>query len=219
MITPADKSYKATKRLLQGNAELAYPFDRLAAWISKTWKVRVLNVIYGRVRYPRTPRLEVIVERRADAAKFDRSPAQYDERKQHAVATKFVKLIADMPVRRFEVDRLFVVFSAFAPIARAEADGRLTASDVDAFQRRIGNPDLWEISRFGGHATFFFYTDEQVARSKAIGLEDDYARRYFYLVKPHDEFNYLSIDDYRITFDSKENLDKNYHGNWYFYYK
>lgn len=219
MITPADKSYKATKRLLQGRAKLAYPFDRMVAWISKTWKVRVLNVIYDRVSQTRIPRLEVVLASHADAEKFDRSAAQYDDRKQNAVATKFSKLIADMPGRPFEVDRLFVIFSAFAPIARAEADGLITAADIDNFMLRIGNPDLWKISRFGGHATFFFYTNQQVARHKAAGLEADYARRYFYLVKPHDEFDYLSIDDYRISFDSKENFDKNYQGNWYYYYK
>ncbi|MCC9606824.1 hypothetical protein LOC69_13060 [Blastopirellula sp. JC733] len=191
----------------------------MAAWISKIWNSRVLNVVYERVGPTAIPRLEVVLEDHADVERFCVGPLQYDTRKQNAIATKFLKLIADVPDGTFEVDRLFVIFSAFAPIAREEADNHLTKSDIANLLVRIGNPDLWTINRFSGHATFFFYTEEQVARYKVVGLEEEYAHRYYYLVKPYDEFGYLSLDDYRINFDSKENFDKKFQSSWFYYYR
>ncbi len=41
---------------------------------------------------------------------------------------------------------------------------------------------------------------------------------YFNILKKYDEFDYIKMEDFSIAFDSKENLDKNYKGNWYFYY-
>lgn len=214
MITPADEAYKSTKRLLQGSDALAYPFDQLAAWISKTWDVRVLNVVYKYLDNVQAPRLQVILEQNADV-----EPLCYDKQKQDAVATRFLELLADWSGCPFRVDGLFVVFSAFAPIALAEADGRLTDEDIDNFLGQLGNPELWTIQRFFGNAIFFFYTEEQVARSTAKGLQEDYARRYFDLLEPYDEFDCLKECDYRITFDSKQNLDKKYRGRWADYFR
>ena len=42
---------------------------------------------------------------------------------------------------------------------------------------------------------------------------------YFEILRPYDEFDYLSGDDFAVNFDSKQNFDENYESNWYYYYK
>ena len=218
MITSSDKEYKATKRLVQGKGQIAAPYNELAAWIGEKWGVNVLNVIYDRRNKIHAPRIQVILEHHDEAQLFH-DGFNFDQTKQQAIAAQFLEIINSQPDHKFDVDGLFVVFSAFAPIAREEADGKISDREIDALKQRIDNPDLWEISRCFGYVTFMFYTDAQAKEYGAKGKKTEYARMYFEVLKRYDEFDYLCEDDFTIAFDSKQNFDDNYESNWYYYYK
>jgi hypothetical protein len=70
LIKSSDSEYEATKRIKQGKARLAAPFDELAAWISERWSVTVLNVIYDGRNALHPPRIQVILEHEAEAQGF-----------------------------------------------------------------------------------------------------------------------------------------------------
>jgi len=217
MITHSDSEYRATKRLKLGAARLAPPFDEMGAWVSATWHVTVLNVIYDPKSDHLAPRLQVILEHESDARTFS-DGVNFEESKQQAIAAHFRELVRSQP-SRYETQGMFVVLSAFAPIAKQEADSRISDEDVKALQARIGDPHLWCISRCFGRVTFMFYTDEQIVERQADGSKDSYARSYFAMLKGYDEFGYLTIDNFSIAFDSKENFDRNYQGSWFYYYR
>ena len=218
MITSSDGEYKATKRIKQGKKRVHAPFGELAQWIDTEWKVTVLNVIYDRANALRAPRLQVILEHEAHARKFHRG-VNFDKDKQSAIAARFLEIIGRDNAHAFDVDGLFVVFSAFSPLAREEADSQISVDEVQALKARIGNPDIWEISRCFGHVTFFFFTDDQVKHYEAEGKKKEYAKMYFGLLKPHDEFGYLREEDFNVDFDSKQNFDEKYESNWFYYYR
>ena len=217
MIGYQDEEYQATKLVKLGDAWLEPPFDELAEWISETWQVTVLNVIYDRRNELHAPRLQIILEHAADAGKF-RDGLNFDDGKQAAIVDRFCEMVSTRP-NDFDVTGLFVVFSAFAPIAHEEADARISEEDVEALRLQIGDPELWYISRFFGRVTFFFYTNQQVKKRETNGSRAAYARSYFALLKPHDEFGYLREDEFTVAFDSKQNFDRNCNGNWYKYYR
>lgn len=216
MIRYQDEEYQATKLIKQGDAYLEPPFDDLAEWISETWQVTVLNIISDRRNELHAPRLQVILEHAADVRKFE-DGLNFDHGKQAAIVDRFRELVSSRP-SDFDVTGLFVVFSAFAPIALEEADDQISKEDVEALRLQMGDPELWCISRFFGKVTFFFYTDQQVKKRDASSRAA-YARSYFALLKPHDEFGYLSEDEFSVAFDSKQNFDRNYRGNWLNYYR
>jgi hypothetical protein len=220
LITSSDSEYQATKLIKQGKARLGAPFTELAAWISDRWGVTVLNLIYDRplIAHRHTPRIQVILEHEAEALEF-RDGFNFDRRKQEEIASKLHRIIRRDSYREYDAEGLLVAFSAFAPIAQEEADGRISESEMDALKKSIGNPDLWVISRFFGHVTFMFYTDAQAKEYAAKGKQSEYARRYFDILKPKDEFDYIAQDSFTVAFDSKQNFDDNYQGNWYYYYK
>ncbi len=175
-------------------------------------------MIYDRANDLHAPRLQVIVEHHDDAEKF-RDGYNFDSNKQRSIAAQFLKIINRQPSHGYDVDGLFVVFSAFAPLAREEANGKLSEDEIEALKNQLANPDLWVISRFFGHVTFMFYTDAQVVKHEANGQKEAYARKYLEILKPNDEFGYLSADNFTVSFDSKQNFDDNYNSNWYWYYK
>jgi hypothetical protein len=88
----------------------------------------------------------VIVEHQDDAQKF-RDGYNFDKQKQKSIASQFFEMINRQPAHGYDVDGLFVVFSAFAPIAKEEADSRLSEEQIESLKNQIANPDLWAISR------------------------------------------------------------------------
>jgi hypothetical protein len=218
LVTIYDPEYHATKLLVQGKAALEPLFAEMADWIAGMWHVKVLNVIHDEVDAPeRRPRLQVILEHTHERQKFF-DGLNFDPVKQQAIAARFAKLVTSQ--RRsapHDTDRLLVVFSAFAPLAREEADSRIPDDEVNALQRRIADPDLWTIHRCFGRVTFMFYTDEQARKCVEDGRRDTYADRYFELLQKHDEFGYLRRSRFSIECDSKANFDSNYASSWFYY--
>ena len=179
----------------------------------------VLNVIYDGARKSlHAPRVQVILELDREAKQF-RDGLNFDRAKQKAIASKFVEIVSCDKNHGYDLEGLFVVFSAFAPLACEDADNQISDKEVEALKVRIGNPDLWVISRFFGYVTFMFYTDSQAQQYAEIGKKEEYASEYFQILKPYDEFGYLDQSRFRVKLDSKENFDQNYQGNWFYYYK
>jgi hypothetical protein len=218
MVSIFDNEYKATKRIKQGVAKLSPPFDELARWIAATWRVSVLNVIHDGRDSTHAPRLQVILEETADSMKFF-SGVNFDPAKQQAIKDHFIKLIPRGESTRYETDGLFVVFSAFAPLAREEADAQIPKDEIEALKVQIANPELWEISRCFARVTFFFFTNAQVKRHLDAGKKALYSKMYFALLKPRDEFGYLHESSFSVDFDSKENFDENFNSSWFNYYR
>lgn len=175
-------------------------------------------MIYDRRNNLHAPRLQVILEHQRDAEKFH-DGINFDATKQQAIKAHFLNILNRQPSHGYDDTGLFVVFSAFVPIAKEEADSKLSEQQIEDLKNRLGNPDLWVISRCFGNVTFMFYTDEQAAKHEADGKKKEYAARYFEILKVNDEFEYLTAEDFAVRFDSKQNFDNNFEGNWYFYYK
>ncbi|HSF66558.1 MAG TPA: hypothetical protein VLA67_03910 [Nitrospiraceae bacterium] len=219
MILPSDDNYQETKRLKRSGAPLKSPFKEIAEWIAAEYRVRILNVVYDTVTYDR-PRLIVILETQKDALKLqDGASGDFNKIDQRRVHERFETILAEQDDHRFNVEGLFVIFAAFEPVARMEANESVTKEELDRLKLKLNNKDLWEISRLFESVTFFFYTDAQVRKYEAAGLRDLYADEYARLLQAYDEFGYFQKRGVSANFDSKENFDTNYQSNWYYYYK
>jgi hypothetical protein len=119
----------------------------------------------------------------------------------------------------YNTRNVLVIFDAFEPIAKEEANQRVPEEKIQELKSKLNIKDLWEISRFFSRTTFFFYTDEQVEESTRNGIKERLAEEYYKLVKYYDDFDYINKQDFSISLDSKENFDKNYDSNWFYYYR
>jgi hypothetical protein len=218
MISVTDREYVETKRIKQGLKQLEAPFDVLSSWIESTWHVHVLNVVFDPSSPLHGPRIQVILESERDLCVFQ-PEVNFDADKQAAIKAKYLELLRGASASLDDEKGLFVVFSAFAPLARQEADARIRDEEVEALRQSIGDPDLWKIARCFSRVTFFFHTDEQARRGERDGRLAAYSRCYLELLKPHDEFGYIVADRFSVDFDSKENFDQNYAGSWFYYYR
>ncbi|SDF84054.1 hypothetical protein [Chitinophaga filiformis] len=216
MISPSDKSYQETKLIKQGKAVINPDFVPLAAWIDKTYNVQTMNIIYDVVAYDKQPRLEIVFENGWDVVKFRQAGGSIH---QTAILRVFEAEVNS--AGKYRTENMFVIFDSFASIAIEEAHGHISTFQLEQLQDALRIEALWKISGSDGGAivTFFFYTDQQVQENMGNGVKEMLADRYFQLLKSHDEFNYIKRENFNVSLDSKENLDKNYSGSLLYYYR
>lgn len=215
MSWPSDDDYKETKLIKRGERAVSAHFDQLVRFIHAQFETTVLNIVYDTIEHQELrPRLNVIVEREASLAKFKNKTFGYNAKAQRAVADH-CRRVSSLP---FDVENVFVIFTAFDRVAKIEANEGIPESEIERLQSTLHNDELWTISRFASGATFFLYTDAQVKKNGANGYIQQVSTKYYEVLRAYDEFNYFDPDHFLAALDSKENFDTNYKSNWRFYY-
>ncbi len=194
------------------------PFSELAEWVSQTYNVKVLNIIYDRVIPDSRPRLQIILEWEDDRKKFiEGATGNFKELIQNEIRDKFVEIVNRDNLYQFACEFLFVVFSSFEPIAREEANSKVSDKEIENLEKELNNCDIWKIRPIFGSVIFFFYKKSQVKKYKKLNVASEYLDKYLKIVKKHDEFGYFDRNNISIELDSKENFEKTYKGSWFNY--
>ncbi|MBN1151530.1 hypothetical protein JXA84_09975 [candidate division WOR-3 bacterium] len=234
MLMPSEKAYKETKLIIFGKSEIKPEFLPLARWIDKEFKVKTINIYYDTIDEGKRPRLGVFFESSEEAESFHENGqfSNFDAKKQKMIADKFKQVneeheltvgtdsqnfLKGKKTEKYIVDNLLVYTDAFEPAAKIEANENIPQESIEELKRSLNCPDLWEISRSFSKVNFFLLTDDQVKKYSKIAKE--WEDRYFDLLVQYDEFGYFERESFSIGLDSKENLIKNYEGNWFYYYK
>lgn len=235
MILPSDKEYTQTKKIMLGTDKMKQELVPLAEWIDRTYGVRTVNIIYD-ILDDKKPRIRICFEFEKEESKFLTNDISYfDNGKQKAIAEKFSEtiqmqglskktkslfnLFRDNKKGQYLTDDLFVIYGVFERVAKIEATSKITAKQTDDFKKSFNNLDIWTISIGFTIPTFFMYTEDKIKEYDKPEIRNDWADRYYALIKPFDDFNYFKREEIQVLLDSKENFDNNYESNWYYYYK
>jgi len=174
---PSDSDYKETKQIMLGKAAMKQEFKKLAEWIDKKYDVKTINIVYDTIDKGQRPRLEICFEFARESGLFrDNTNMNFDGDKQNAIARKFKQTLEEQGViekkglfafwkklkSKYMTDNIWVIYGAFEPIARIEANENIPHNKVVELKSTLNNKDLWEISRGFSGTTFFLYTDRQV---------------------------------------------------------
>lgn len=236
MVMPSDYDYKLTKQIMLNTATMNPDFRPLANFIDATFNVRTVNVIYDCIGKTNQPRLTICFEFESEKEPFydNREGLYFDRKKQKIIADQFKILVFEQSnckekrffnffnkqkAPKYKLENILIVYSAFAPIAKIEANQKITPPQLTLLKSQIDNPDIWEISSGFSGVTFFVYSDEQLKKYENSEQRKYWANQYFNLLAPNNEFGYYQRDSFSIYLDSKENFDKNFQSNWYYYYK
>lgn len=236
MISPSDKEYKLTKQIMLGNSTMNPDFLSLANFIDKTFGVRTINIVYDTIDKGTRPRIGIYFEFEKEKQSFNENNGvvNFDSKKQKLIAYKFKQTITEQglakkkglfslltksEIEKYRTENIWVYYSAFESIAKIEANERIPQDKVIQLKSELNCKNLWEISRCFSSTTFFVYTEEQVKHYEISETRKIWADKYFDLLEPFNEFSYFKRDTFNIDLDSKENFDKNYESNWYYYYK
>jgi len=213
-MSSSDKEFLESREVKRGKIQVAQPFQNLIEWFEGFYGVRPLNICYEFLIHNQKPRLEIIFESYDSTQMF-----REDEGKNDRIEQVFKGLITGFS--EYKSDNLFVIYSDFKAIAQTEANSRIDEKMIKNLTKTLNVPELWHIERaFGSTAIFFFHTQEQEDRlSQSKELKNLFIDKYFEVIKAHDEFGYLTREDFGIRFDNKERFQNMYKGSWQFYFK
>lgn len=212
MLRPSDQEYQLTRKIKLGKITIDEKFIPLASWINKKYNLEILNIITDKLNGD-TTRLQLIFEHQKDVDIFLlKNRVSPSARKGNAIGKKYQDLFQDGAL-----NSILVLFYAFEPLAREEAVTNIPIKVRNAFKERHSE-SLWEVVVFGEHVTFFFFTNEELNKAEQQKQTIVIKAEYYALLKPFDKFGYITLDNFKVIFDSKENFDNNYNSNWRWYY-
>ncbi|MCJ8328402.1 MAG: hypothetical protein HRT89_01235 [Lentisphaeria bacterium] len=215
MISPFDQDYILTKKVKKEEGELLSPFLELSDWVEKKYDVKILNIIFDICND--RPRIQIILEFESDKNKFHESESiNLNLEKMNAISSRFRDIIEKEKIPNFKTEKLFTIFSAFAPLAIEEAHNSISETELEDLRIDLNN-NLWKIRCLFGVVTFFYETESQRIESEDDEIDLKYREAYFEIIKKYDEFNYLDSKILKIEYDSKEKFDKDYNGSWFNY--
>ena len=115
------------------------------------------------------------------------------------------------------MSNLLVVYNDFSEEAKTAANWNAIKKANNYLKRKYRNDSLWYVEAEFSSVVIFYLNESDISRNDENGISRKIKMDYFNILKKYDEMNYYTLDNFVMTFDSKENLDKNYEGNLFYY--
>ena len=226
MLFGNDKLYDDVRNVKIGKKSLPNLLDKVANKVSATYSINVLYVLYDKIELGENkgrPRLTIIVETSVDSDKLRKA--------SHTTLTlkpdieKEIKRIFSETVNaanesaKYPHSNLHVVLDCFSTNAINRALGQFVKNNANQLTSEFSKAKVWNISQDFEEIIVFLQTDNDIKNCKANGDTEKIRKRCHELAKNYDEFGYLTNKNFHLRFDSKENLDKNYQGNLFYYFR
>ena len=189
-----------------------------ADWFMETFSAKVLNIEFSKLKSQKTNRyrLYVIVENTEDYQKMYIETFKPKEEYQRQIASKFQEIALKYKfANKAQLENLFVIYNDFSEEAKTETNWK-AAKEVKNFLKRKYSV-VWDVISIFSGSVVFYYSDFDIAINENNGISKSIANDYYNILKKYDELNYFTREKISIKFDSKENLDKNYAGSFFYY--
>lgn len=213
MISYDDSDYLRTAAIKRGDAAMSRGNVALAEWLADRFDCEApINIELEWCSEANSHRLQIVFEHEGTDELFIDEIGNYDADKQAAVAARFLSM---RPDDALVLLNLFVIFTAFEPVARWQANSAIRGR-MSELQQSLSDQRVWRVHQQFRYATMFLHTEAQVAQLS----EDDRSRcrdAYMAELLPHDEFGYFRARPIELSFDSKERFNREFDGNWFLY--
>ncbi len=218
MVFLDDKTYQETKNIILGKSKRSPLLNEFSLWFSRKYSAKIANFSFDKLTTPgiNKHRLQVILENTKGYEKMLTREHEYNGVYQFEIAHEFEKLALKHKLTdEASLENLLVVFNDFSDEARTDANWK-AAKEIRQ-ELRTKYSFIWDvISPFSG-SVVFYYSDDDITLYKKNGMNQEVTNDYYSTLKKYDELNYFTKENMSLTFDSKENLDKNYEGNLFYY--
>lgn len=226
MYYPTDKSYLQALAIKKGGYQLDSEAQEIVDWFSDTYQVKALdfnlNTIETEMGY-RQQHIRVILEREEECERIEKMD-------RTEMVKQFMNYFSQKHSRK---DRLKI---GYFPAAENEKYPEIVLGfhalqtieiyvayeKADQEIRDLGKqfPDIWDLSKNWHYWTVFYYNDQQWKDNEANGTTAEIKKRILFILKKYDTFGLVDASALKfVIFDTKQNLDENYGGNIYYYYK
>ena len=222
MISANNPIYHETLDLLKGKKSLSPMYAELKRWLYDEFQITAYNFEFREMNWNHAPgkyRLFILLSSRNDYdAMFD--GCNYSAEKQALIAKKIYQLALQYQLPDIEnYQNVFVAYCNFSEEIRSDYNGKAYLLLKERLKEKYMRYSVWDIFALFSALTVFYQTDSDVGLNQANGVSTQIKNEYYETLHRLDEFHVFSYDTLNVTFDSKENLDNNYEGNLYYYFK
>lgn len=224
MVLVEDDKYKETLKILRGEKELLPIYLDLKNWMLDMYGILAYNFIFEKIQYNNPEnryQLYILLSSTSDYNSImEKSNYGYDESKQEAISKKFNELALKYKYGNIKTtNNVWICYNDFSVEMKTDVNNRACKECCSRILSKYSNCSLWNIYTAFTSVVVFFYQDVDIKNNTENGICELVRDDYYVTLKKHDEFNVYNSNNFIMNFDSKENLDKNYSGNLYYYFK
>lgn len=221
MLYGNDRLFSIVRSAKLGRLQLTPTLAQLRNWIQTELNVSVVHITFDSIDigpYAGRPRLNVFLETDADYDSWKTDVVTIRPDIEGRVVARFTKLAQADPDATDTTNVLLTVDN-FSDECLGRACSVFLKTDADRITNHFSAVPIWKIDGHSRCLVVFLNTDGDMRAKTADGTCDRISKRCFDAVGQYDEFGYLSYVSFHLTFDSKENLDRNYQGNLFYYWR
>ncbi len=223
MVLLNDKLLFKTLDILRGKSKLPQEYSDLVKFLEIIYGVKAIDFILETMPGPKCRykfRLQVILSSNDDYEKMrTKDTINYDPEIQINIAKKYCELLNSQKwLDKYNPEEIFVCYCDFSSELRTNTIRLADKEAIPFILEKYAHSDIWKICSSFSYLYIFFINDVNIEQYSKDGTCERIKNDYFGYIKKYDEFN-CYLDGYNIVFDSKENVDKNYAGNLYYYFK
>jgi hypothetical protein len=215
--------YEQARAAKRGKRKLPQPLEELRHWVSENYGINVLTVFYDKIDlgpHEGEPRLTFVVDTAKDYAKIHIDRLTIKPHIKECVLEKFSEITAAAALdNEYVTKNVLLLFDDFSNEAMGQAAERFRERYKKRLIKEFAPFHVWAIDGFSNLVVVFYLTDKDVQDNQANGSSEKIKQRCYELAKRYDEFDYFDQETFPIRFDSKENLNKKFAGNLFYYFR
>lgn len=221
MILIQEYNYQETLQILRNKIKLIPIYEELKDWLKERFEIIVYNFIFEKIKYNNPEnryQLNILLALTNDFNKMLNYKNKKD--KQEEISQKFYELATKYDYGNIEtIKDVWICYNDFSAEIKADVNNQTYKHIGKHLEEKYNKYSLWRICTLFTTVTVFFQNEIDVQINKEKGICEKIRQDYLETLKKHDEFNVYNLNEFVMEFDSKENLDKNYNGNLYYYFK
>ena len=223
MYFPTDKLYIETKSIMLGEMVIKKEFLEFANWAKHNLNISILNASFSLKNRNTLPSLHIVFERQKDYNQLHGDPEYpYNKKYNNLIASNFLRIVRELKMDGFanyQGENFHMSYSVFSKIAIIECLSKVSKSELNQIKEKYLSKGLWEISIHHDSVVIFYAREAEIKSNNKLGVTKEIENKIKDLAQQYDAFNYLKEEPIFFGYDSKDNFDKNFNGNWYDYYR
>lgn len=220
--------YDETLEILRGNKNLPDIYSELKDWLKKTYKITAYNFVFQEIKYNNpTHRFELYIllssESDYDAMFISHKEFKhytYNKDRQSQIANKLCELAKKYNSKNIHIyEDVWICYNNFSKEMKSDFNECACQNIGKRLSEKFNKDAVWEIHALFGSAYVFYYRDADIKLNSENGVSKQIKDKYYQELHKLDEFSVFTYDSFNMVFDSKENVDQNYGGSLFYYFK
>ena len=223
MLFGDKKLYARARQAKLGKSDLSGPLEDLRLWANSQYSINVIYVVYDLIEigpHKGRPRLNLIIETSQDYKQLHKDIFTLEPNVMSSVLNMFSLIVAASKCpSQYNTTNVHLISDDFSEEAMGRAAEQFLHNDAQGVKNRFPEANIRDISGLSTQIVVFYQKEQQIIQSQKNGRSATIHQSCYEGVKRYDEFDYVCHENFSLKFDSKENVDKNYNGSMFYYWR